>query len=111
MDLYTRADTGDEVMITTQDVRDILVRGALLGLLSLGVFVACANCGTNPPIPTQATCDAACARGAQLGCEWARPTHLGATCGAVCLNAADKVPWNVACLSVAASCVAADACP
>ena len=67
-------------------------------------FVACGSVQPvpDPPVPG-ATCEAACARGAKLGCSWARPTELGASCLEVCANAS-VVPWPAECLSKADTC-------
>jgi hypothetical protein len=67
-------------------------------------------CATGPePVPTTATCETACERGAKLSCTWATPTPKGAPCTEVCQNASQVVPWDVACLATLASCD--QACP
>ena len=100
---------------------------SLAGLLTIGLLVffgSCNGCGTTPvpnppPGPTPITdaapparddCDLACNRGAVLGCAWAAPTALGATCADVCRNAQYVLPWNTACIITASSCSASDNC-
>jgi hypothetical protein len=56
------------------------------------------------PKPAPATCETACLHGKNLGCIWATPTPMGATCVQVCSNAALTVPWNVAALTTATTC-------
>jgi hypothetical protein len=65
--------------------------------------LALASC-VHDPVPSGATCEAACTNGARLSCEWATPTPEGATCVEVCQNADRFVPWSLACLARTDSC-------
>jgi hypothetical protein len=96
------------------------VIAALCTLALLTAFGACQSCATTQPSPTPPaaidapqipSCATACAHGAALGCSWAQPTPLGGTCEQVCTNAAQTVPWNVACLISITNCAAGDSCP
>ncbi|MDQ1343257.1 MAG: hypothetical protein QG586_390 [Pseudomonadota bacterium] len=83
---------------------------------ALLAFLLLAACGPLPsptpgPSPASvATCETACARGAELGCPWSQPTPRGMACHDVCALASRIAPWGVSCLSTAQSCEAADAC-
>jgi hypothetical protein len=73
------------------------------------VLSACATgpCPTGAGVPCPdpaATCATACAKGLELGCEWAEPTPMDHPCVEVCQNAAETVPWDVATLSKATAC-------
>jgi hypothetical protein len=75
----------------------------------LCLFACCATTtpcptGSSLPCPAPATCATACAQGDALGCAWAAPTPMGATCQAVCDNAAQTVTWDVKALTSATSC-------
>ena len=86
----------------------------LSGLVILFVLTAFGTCKPtpvpDPPGPVADVCDQVCDHGTALGCPWAAPTALGATCGDTCRSANTILPWNTACIISAASCVAADAC-
>jgi hypothetical protein len=64
------------------------------------------------PTSSTPTCAQVCARGAALGCEFAKPTPKGATCTTVCENLATSgLPaWDLACMAQAQTCEAMDAC-
>jgi len=80
----------------------------------IALAVLLTACGTVPPAPppppATADCPSACERGRAMLCEWAKPTTNGAACETVCENAARFVPWPTACIAIAATCAAADAC-
>jgi hypothetical protein len=59
-----------------------------------------------------ATCAAVCAKGAEIGCVFAKPTPKGATCETVCANlqASGLPAWDLACRSTKTTCAAMDAC-
>ena len=83
-------------------------------VLILTFFTTLTGCPAPLPVlpPSPTTCAGICARGAALGCTFAKPTPKGATCETVCLNllASDLPMWNLSCRSMAASCAAIDAC-
>ena len=58
------------------------------------------------PAPAAPSCATACARAAALGCDYASPSPKGVTCEAVCQNAQQFVPWNLACRTNITSCAA-----
>lgn len=70
------------------------------------------GCNHNGPVPTPTedaaapspSCATACARGAKLGCQYATPTPMGASCATVCENAAETVPWDIRGLTNATIC-------
>jgi hypothetical protein len=76
----------------------------------LTLMIALAGCATTQcpvgatPCPAVFTCETACLHGHSLGCDWATPTPMGATCLDVCNNAAHAVPWNVQKLTEATEC-------
>ena len=78
--------------------------------ITILLTLALAGCATTQcptgatPCPSPATCETACLHGHNLGCEYATPTPMGATCLDVCNNAAQTVPWDVQALTEAASC-------
>lgn len=88
--------------------------------MKLGAFllvvllVACAQVPIVPvePTPPTATCSDVCARGAELGCEFARPTDGGVGCVDVCENVQRSgiIEWDLACRASAPSCDAVDLC-
>jgi hypothetical protein len=82
----------------------------LASLMMLFMLTAVGTCKPDPPGPVVDVCDQACDRGTSLGCTWAAPTTLGATCGDTCRSAKTILPWNTACIITAVSCAAADAC-
>lgn len=61
-----------------------------------------------PPVD-KPTCESACMRMAELECRIAEPTPEGSTCVEVCENTLDStLPYDVACLSRAATCDGCD---
>lgn len=78
--------------------------------LVLILAFALAGCAATCPVDSKPcpvvtpTCATACAKGEKLGCAWATPTPLGATCEEFCENAGITVPWDVAKLTSATSC-------
>jgi hypothetical protein len=79
--------------------------------LIIALAIGIASCAHTPtPAPSadaggSVTCASVCDRGSTLGCLWAQPTPHGASCEAVCLNAANAgQPWDVAALSKATAC-------
>lgn len=82
-------------------------------LLVAVLLAACSPLPAPPPGPVPipvATCETACARGAELGCPWSQSTPHGTACADVCAVASRIAPWGVACITAAQSCEAADAC-
>ena len=83
----------------------------LSALLALSLSACMLPVPDPPPAPAPiATCATACARGTELGCTWATPTPNGTPCADVCAMASRIAPWNVACLTTATSCEAANTC-
>jgi hypothetical protein len=72
--------------------------------LLIALALTLSTCAHVDPVPSGATCEAACTNGARLSCEWATPTPAGATCLEVCANADRFVPWPLACLARTDSC-------
>jgi hypothetical protein len=77
--------------------------------VAIALFVtSCAH--TPTPAPSvdaggPVTCASVCDRGTVIGCLWAQPTPHGASCEAVCLNAANAgQPWDLRGLASATSC-------
>jgi hypothetical protein len=68
------------------------------------LVLAFSGCATFPPVTTTATCETACLHGHNLGCDWATPTKMGASCLDVCENASRTVPWDVQQLTSATAC-------
>jgi hypothetical protein len=64
------------------------------------------------PDPGASTCDSACTKLRELGCDEAKPTAKGASCEQVCLNVMTSgvIAWNLGCRSAVTTCAAADAC-
>lgn len=85
-----------------------------LVLLVLVLISGCPKPVPVPPVPPidGATCDTACDRLRELGCEAAQPTPAGESCEAVCENvqASGIVKFDLDCRSTAPSCDAIDAC-
>jgi hypothetical protein len=81
------------------------MKNAIL-ILTLAFAGCAATCpvGTKPCPVVTPTCATACANGEKLGCIWATPTPLGASCVEFCGNAGMTIPWDVAKLSTATSC-------
>jgi hypothetical protein len=88
-------------------------------LLFLIALVACtpAPAPTNPkPDAVEAgtgfSCETACARWAELGCEEGKPTPNGASCAEVCSNLvySGVVELNLECRSRVAKCSEIDEC-
>ena len=71
-----------------------------------------AACHTPTKRPTGATCADVCARGAALGCEYAKPSPGGVSCEAVCKDvvAGTDFVLDLECRAVASSCEAAERC-
>ncbi len=85
--------------------------------LLLAAALTAAHCTEPKPAPPppdpvdMPTCAKACARLMKLGCHDGDPTAEGASCVAVCENAADSPsPLPVACVTRAADCEAAAQC-
>ena len=94
--------------MTTKDVRDILIRGTLLGLLTVPAFVACVNCGTTPtPVPS-VDYEAACANLARIGCLDGAATNCAATLQQMATDRLTNL--NVSCLTSAQTKSGAVAC-
>ena len=74
------------------------------------LLAACSTCGTVSPKPSSPDCTAACAHGATLGCDWAKPTPNGVACVDVCQSANTILPWNLTCLDLSATCEQAAIC-
>lgn len=103
------------------------MRALLFALLAMGALAfGLAGCPKPLPVPNgpdasdaavppgPPSCATTCARGAQLGCDWARPTANGASCETVCANANrvdGPLRWDLACRTRATGCNAADLCP
>lgn len=84
-------------------------------LVGAMLIVALTGCATVPPQPTPvgaSSCETACARLAQLGCNAAKPTSMGTPCATVCANVETSgvVSYSVECVTTAESCAAADRC-
>jgi hypothetical protein len=81
------------------------------GLLLIAASVVA--CHPRPPdVPPEVltACEAACARGAELGCVFALPTPGGVRCVQVCRDT-EATGWTTmppACIAHASSCKAAD---
>lgn len=71
-------------------------------------LAGCATCGQ--PNQEPADCRGVCARGAGMGCEWAKPLADGATCVQVCESANTILPWNTACVNASTTCEQAAVC-
>lgn len=98
--------------MTAKDVRDVLLRGFLIGaLLALAVAVG-GGCNPvpDPPVPGATTCADVCHHGAELDCAWARATPEGTTCAEVCEHAKAGIPWRLECVVLAESCEDANVC-
>lgn len=80
----------------------------LLALLIAG----CVHVPPPRPIDGAATCADACNRGADLGCEFAKPTPQGSSCEEVCTLGIDSqlFTFDLECRAKAPSCSAAEAC-
>lgn len=62
-----------------------------------------------PPVPQQkATCESACSRQRELGCELGEPTPEGSTCEEICRQSLTiplpDMAWDVEKMTVASSC-------
>jgi hypothetical protein len=84
------------------------------------LFVACQGCppapgpvvnptgpdAAAPTLPVSQACVDFCQHGTDLGCPWAQPTPMGATCGQVCANNQEAAiaPWDLACRTKASDC-------
>lgn len=98
-------------------------------VLVLLAALALASCGHPYPTPVPISgvdasgpladgalpsCGTVCAHGADLQCDWARPTVNGASCETVCENAnriEGPLRWDLGCRTRAASCRSSDLCP
>lgn len=98
---------------------DLATAAIFVGSFVLGVGAASGTCSClpappRPPIPDtgDGTCDTACARLRELGCEEARPTAEGATCERVCLNVQTSgiVSWDLSCRTRVTACAQVDSC-
>jgi len=82
--------------------------------LTLSALALCA-CPFVPdpvkPIPVPgATCADVCARGAELGCDYAQPTPAGASCVEVCERTIEIAPLDLGCRSAVERCEDAPIC-
>jgi hypothetical protein len=78
-------------------------------LLTLCCLLAL-SCATVPPTPDTYTCATACARGAELDCDWARWNPDVGNCASQCVDWRDTWGYDVACMSKVATCEAAEHC-
>jgi hypothetical protein len=63
------------------------------------------SCAHSPTPAVNATCAMVCVHGAELSCDYAKPTLGGATCEQVCQNAANAgEPWRLSCLEQTTTC-------
>ena len=85
----------------------------VFGVLLISMIAGCPQ-PLPPPAPPTGTpsCETACARLEQLGCNAAKPTPGGTTCATVCTNVETSgvVLYGVECVMVAETCAAADRC-
>lgn len=65
-----------------------------------------------PPAPGVATCVDVCGHYAELGCDAAKPTAEGTSCGATCTNVQTSgvIAFNLDCRVRAKSCAEAERC-
>lgn len=78
--------------------------------IAVAVIVSCATVPPPKPLERPATCADMCARGTELGCEWAKPTPRGKTCLDVCRNVMDSgvLTFDLECEAKASSCGVCD---
>lgn len=68
--------------------------------IGLAVWLSsCTPPAQSPKVPTDGTCDAACANLARLGCPESRPNSKGMTCSAICERASLLRDMSLECVA------------
>jgi len=77
----------------------------------LAALLLTLGCATVQPTPAPGyTCATACARGTALDCDWARWNPIAGSCAAQCVDWEQTWGYDLKCMSLAATCAAAENC-